>query len=207
MKRISIVFLFAIFTVAAFGQLPDSADMRIEYFGIPSQSPDPDFVKTQTGRLNARDVYINSRIDSSESYHMFIFFGDSAVSKSYTTSWATLTNASDSIFIQYELEGFTVFNDSIRVINAGDCVFNGQFTHDGDNGETVSIRFFNVSAGAGIPVAGAQTMRGSNNFGSTPVQGYYDITAGDTIIVQYKGDGNGTAVFKNASVLIDRLHE
>lgn len=62
MRWIGFILLFA--CVAVFGQLPDSADMRIDYFGIPSQNPDPDFVRTQTARINARDVYVNDRLDS-----------------------------------------------------------------------------------------------------------------------------------------------
>lgn len=207
MKKLSSVIFLAFMALSVFGQLPDSINMTIADFGVPSQNPDPDFVRTQMTRANARDVYVNDRIDSIQDYHMFIYFGDSAVSKSYSTSWATLTNATDSVFIQYELDGFTVFNDSIKVTNGGDYHLEGQFTHDGDNGETVSIRFYNVSDGAGVPVGGAQTTRGANNFGSTPVSAYYDFAAGDTVIVQYKGDASGTAVFKNASILINRLHE
>ena len=150
---------------------------------------------------------LQSSVQATEDYHMFIYFGDSTVSLSYSTSWAHFTNATDSIFIQYELDGFTVSGDTITITNGGDYVFQGKLTHDGDNGETVSARFFNVTQTAGIPVAGAQTMRAANNFGSTPIQGYYDITAGDKVVLQYRGDANGTAVFKNGSILIYRLHE
>jgi hypothetical protein len=62
MKRILFLLAFVPFIVS--GQLPDSADIRMRYFGIPSVNPDPDFIRTQTGRLNARDVYVNSRADS-----------------------------------------------------------------------------------------------------------------------------------------------
>ena len=68
------------------------------------------------------------------------------------------------------------------------------------------MRFYNVTQTAGVPTAGAVTTRGANNFESNRVIGYYDITAGDKIVVQYKGDASGTAVYKNASVLITRLH-
>ena len=72
--------------------------------------------------------------------------------------------------------------------------FEGSFTHDGDNLETVSIRFYNVSQAAGVPVAGAQTMRAANNFGSTTVFGYDEIVAGDTVVIQYKGDASDGCV-------------
>jgi len=138
--------------------------------------------------------------------HMFLYFGDSTVSKSYTTDWAHLTNASDSIFIQDELEGFTVSNDTIVSTYNGDFNFDANFTHDADNGETVSIRFFNATTGFGIPVAGAQKGGGSGDYGSTSIIAYSEIAAGDKIVVQYKGDASGTAVFKNGVIRIKRIH-
>jgi len=152
-----------------------------------------------------KDYALLSEINS-ELSHAFIYFGGSAVSVSYTTAWAHFTNAWDSVFIQYELDGFTVSNDTITITNSGDYSFLGNSAHDGDNGETVSMRFFNVTQTEGIPVGGAQTMRGINNFGSTIVLGYGHITAGDKIVMHYKGDGNGTAVFKNSAILIELKH-
>ena len=145
-------------------------------------------------------------IELSYLIHAFMYFGDSAVSLSYTTAWAHLTNATDSLFIQQELDGFTVSGDTMTFVNVGDYDISGNFAHDGNNTHTVSIRFYNVTQAAGIPVAGAQTMRGANNFGSTFVLGYAEITAGDKVVVQYKGDASGTAVFKNASLRITRIH-
>ena len=264
MKTISLIYLFLVSSGFVFGQLPDSADMRISYFGIPSQAPDPDFVKTQIGRLNARDTYLNTQLtaggtidtvardsiqllqdekvavaDTSamlapyvniaddsgsiyitpylldvavaaiaeENHHAFLFFEDSTISLNYTTDWAHLTNAADSAFIQFELDGFTVTNDTITINNAGDYSLSGTFTHDGDNLETVSIRVYNVTQTEAIPVQGSQTTRAANNFGTTSFIAYADITAGDKVVIQYKGDASGTAVFKNAGVLILRIHE
>ena len=151
---------------------------------------------------------INTELDTLLApIHMFMYFGDSTVSKSYSTSWAHLTNATDSLFIQTELDGFTVSGDTITCLYHGHYDLDAKFAHDGDNVETISIRFYNVTQTAGIPVSGASTARGANNFMSTPVTAYGTINAGDEIVLQYKGDANGTAVFKNGVIVIHRLHD
>jgi len=139
--------------------------------------------------------------------HMFVYFGDSTVSLSYTTAWAHLTNTGDSIFIQDELDGFTMSNDTITSTYGGDFDFDANFSHDGDNGETVSVRFYNVTQGEGIPVAGSLKGGGAGDYSSTTIIGYSDITAGDKIVLQYKGDASGTSVFKNGVIRIKRIHE
>jgi hypothetical protein len=159
------------------------------------------------GLLNTSITSLETEDEASVVYHMFEYFGDSTVSLSYTTSWAHLTNTGDSLFIQYELEGFTISNDTITFVNAGDYDLIANFTHDGDNGETVSIRFYNTTTSAGIPTAGAQAMGGNNDYGTTSVIAYAEVNAGDKIVVQYKGDNSGTAKFKNGVVRITRLHE
>ena len=152
-------------------------------------------------------IEATGEINAGESVHLFKYFGDSTISLNYTTNWAHLTNASTDMYIDAELNGFTVSNDTITITEAGDYEFTGKHTRDGDNVETVSIRFYNVTQASGIPVSGAQTMRGGNNFGSTETEAYASITAGDKIVVQYKGDAAGTAVFKNGIIKIFRVHK
>ena len=201
--RKTLIAICLFLSAAAYGQM-DTVDLSITDFGIPSISGQADFVKSEAYKINQAIREIDTfLIDPA---HMFVYFGDSTVSKSYSTSWAHLTNANDSLFIPFELDYFTLTNDTIAVSQAGHYFFNAQFTHDGDNVETVSIRFYNVTKTAGIPVAGASTCRAANNFMSTPVMGYGEVDAGDKIVVQYKGDANGTAVFKNGSIRILRVH-
>ena len=62
-------------------------------------------IATNATNITSNDTDIttlNSRVDSLQAKHLFIYFGDSTVSKSYSTSWAHFTNATDSVFIQYE---------------------------------------------------------------------------------------------------------
>jgi len=162
------------------------------------------------GEMELQLQYLQDGIDNlSENglVHLFVYFGDSTVSKSYTTSWAQLTNATDSLFIQTELVGFTMSGDTITVVNSGDYDFLGNFAFDGDNGETINMRYYNVTQTSGIPIAAAVTTRGANNFESLSVIAYAELAAGDKIVAQYKGDASGTAVFKNGVIRITRLHE
>jgi len=41
---------------------------------------------------------------------------------------------------------------------------------------------------------------------SLPIEGYQSINAGDKIVLQYKGDANGTSVFKNGIIKIYLIH-
>lgn len=207
MKKLLIIFGI-ILSVALNAQIPGTPDAN----GTITAGPpyEATGISTGGGEMELQLNYLDSRIDSvhvNEEIHMFVYFGDSTISKSYTTSWAHLTNAIDSMFIQTELDGFTMSGDTISITSGGDYDFLANFTHDGDNGETVSTRFYNVTQTTGIPVAGAQTMRGANNFGSTSIIAYSEIDAGDKIVVQYKGDGSGTAVYKNGVIRITRVHE
>jgi hypothetical protein len=137
---------------------------------------------------------------------LFHYYGDSTISKSYTTSWQHLTNAGGDMWIDVENDGFSVSGDTIMIYKSGDYDFLATNTADGDNGETVSIRFYNVTQATGIPTAGAQTMSASNNFREIVTSGYQAITAGDKIVLQYKGDANGTSVFKNGTIKIYLIH-
>jgi len=201
MRKI-LIFIFVLMSFAAYGQL-DTIDLKISYFGIPSIPGQADFMRNEAYKMNRGLVEMDTLLSP---VHLFMYFGDSTISLSYSTSWAHLTNTIDSVFIQSELNGFTVSGDTITVMYGGDYDLDGTFAHDGDNGETVSIQFYNVTQTEGIPVAGANTMRIANNFMSTTVMGYAEIDAGDKVVVQYKGDASGTSVFKNGAIRIHRLH-
>lgn len=64
MKIFRLLPILLVVAAPVFGQHQDTADMRIDYFGIPSQAPDPDFVKTQTARINYYLMFNEDRLDS-----------------------------------------------------------------------------------------------------------------------------------------------
>ena len=156
---------------------------------------------TATGDIEAAGTII-----AGESIHLFHYFGDSTVTFNYTTSWQHLTNEGDSLFIQDENDGFTVSGDTITVTNAGHYDIRAKIVLSADNGETVSFRAYNITAPAGIPVAGATTGRGDNNYGSLTIDAYGSVSSGDKIILQLKADGAGTAVIKNGIIKIFLIH-
>jgi hypothetical protein len=152
-------------------------------------------------------VRINGYLKVSYSIHLFSYYGDSTISKSYTTDWAHLTNATNEMWNHAETDGFTVSNDTITVLESGDYDLKCTNTLDADNGETVSIRFYNVTQASGIPVASAWTGRAANNFGTINVESYGEFNAGDKLVIQYKGDASGTSVFKNGIIKIYLVHK
>jgi len=153
------------------------------------------------------DLTVNGEV-SSDIIHLFAYFGDSAYAFSVTTDWQHVTNATDSIFIYMECEGFTVSNDTITFLTPGDFDMVGKLTFDGDNSETQSVRFYNITQAKGIPVAGAVTSRGANNFESSVTHAYASgVAANDKIVMQMKADANGTCTFKNGLIKIFKVHK
>lgn len=209
MKTVKIILALFAVSIVAHGQVTyqDTADLRIAYFGIPSQIPDPDFVKSQTTITNAYLYYLTDVLDSMFNYRGMIYFQDSSLSKNYTTSYANLTNTANDLFTLAHANGISTFNDSISITNAGEYIFQGNFVHDGDSAELVTLAIYNVTADSVLPILGSQTMWGADVFGTTPVFGIGTITAGDTLLVRYKGSSNGAAVFKHGSLYIERIHE
>ena len=163
--------------------------------------------------LQARQdtIEIDNCLLVGEYIHLFSFFGDSSVTFSYAAqdTWYQVTNASDSLFRYTETDGFTVLGDTITVSHTGDYDFRSQLTLDGGNGETISMRFFNVTQTAGIPTASALTTRGSGSFGTIHVEGYASVTAGDKIILQIKNDdaSPSNSVLKNGVTKVYYIHE
>ena len=146
------------------------------------------------------------KIEASAATHLFHYFGDSTITLTYSTSWQHLTNKGFDMWIDAETDGFTISNDTIAVTGAGDYNFTASNTLSIDNGETFSVRFYNVTQGRVIPVASASTGRGSGNYNTLITIAYADINAGDKIVIQYAGSANGTAVFKNGLINITKLH-
>jgi len=208
MKIFKILPVLLVMCFPAFGQFyQDTADFRISYFGIPSQNPDPDFVKSQTAVTNAYLYYLSGQLDSIEPYHLFMFFSDSSSSFTYSTSFATVTDAGDSLFIQDGLDGFTVFNDSIQVTNAGIYEFHANFTLDADSGETVSLRFYNETDGAAVPGVSSLKAYEDDIPQNISVLARDTVAAGDTILFQLKGSASGTSVLNHGSILIKKINK
>lgn len=165
-------------------------------------------LNNNTVRVDASgNLSVDGVVAVGESIHLFHYYGDSSISKSYTTSWQHLTNGFGTMWINFEDDGFTVSNDTITVIAAGDYDLIATNTLDGDNGETQSIRFYNITQTAGIPTAGALTTRIAGNFGTIVTSGYAAFAAGDKLILQYKSDASGTSVYKNGTIKIYKVHE
>ena len=153
------------------------------------------------------NLTVTGLILPTELIHLFMHFCDSSISFNYTTDWQHLTNASHDMFIDSELDGFAISNDTITVERGADYDLRSNYTCDGDIGETISIRFYNITQGVCCPVSGTNTMLGTDNFISTLTESCFEFNAGDKLVMQIKGDASGTAVFKSGIIKIYYLHE
>lgn len=154
-------------------------------------------------------VKINGVLKSTKAIHLFSYFGDSTVTFSFAAAdtWYHLTNANDTLWNWQELDGFTVKEDTITVLESGDYDLTCHLGFDGSNGQTYSVRFYNATQGIGIPTACPNTARGSGNIISVNVSAYASgINAGDEIVLQIKNDGTGSATLKNSVIKIYLVH-
>lgn len=198
-------YLDTIYSLADIGTSIEDAVEGSEFDNITTDSATVGYAITDsitTGLLRSSGYVI-----AGNAVHLFHYFGDSTISLSYTTSWQQLTNAWGEMWIYDEDDGFTVSGDTITITESGDYDFYCKNACSVDLNETFSIRFYNVTKALGVPVAGAVTGEGSGDYQSLPTSGYQEIDAGDKMVMQYKGDASGTAVFKSGVVKIYKIHE
>ena len=167
-----------------------------------------------TGSLNVDTAYTHelqtNTIKIQDATHLFAFFGDSTVTFAYAVAdtWYHVSNAGDSLWRYQEKEGFTVSNDTITILEAGDYDLTANFQFEGANGETYAFRFYNVTGAAGIPVAGGTTARGAGNVVQVTVGAYlHGATAGTKIVLQGKSDGTNSTILKSSCIKIYKVHE
>ena len=155
------------------------------------------------------DVVIKGNIKSTDAIHLFSYFGDSTITYSFASSdtWYHMTNASNDMWIDSELDGFSVSNDTITVENPGDYDLRFKVNIIGGNGTSYAARFYNVTQAKGIPVSGAITGRGSGNVQSLTISAYAEgIDENDEIVIQIKADATQDATFKASTIKIYLIH-
>ena len=173
----------------------------------------------QSVHLNNNTVTIDSigTIESggyivpTRDYHAFCYFPESDITFTFalTATWYHLSNATNNLFANCELDGFTMSNDTLTITDkAGDYLFNATLNFTGTVNQTYKIRFWNVTKNAGVPIGGATDGSGTDIIQIT-LQAYgedYDI--GDELILQIQNaDGSADAVFKSGNLFIKLLHE
>jgi len=158
------------------------------------------------GFVTTGDIRTTQYISPDKAIHLFHYYGDSTVSYSYSTEWDHLSNIGDSLWINDHSDGFTESNDTITITGAGHYDFIATNTLSCDYNETVSIRFYNKTQTSGMPVAGAITGEGTDDYGTIITVASFVCAAGDEILLQIKGDGSGTAQLKNGIIKITKVH-
>lgn len=155
------------------------------------------------------DLEVSGYPTFADYYHSFGWFGDSTSAFSFANSntWYHLTNAGQELWTWDELDGFTLSNDTITVTKAGDYDISLQLSFLGSANQSYSVRFYNVTQAAGIPVAGATEGAGTD-VSQVVVLTYGELTAGDKIVIQMKNvDGTGAATLKNSAVRMIYIHD
>ena len=215
MKNILII-LFSLFTIISYSQTGESV-YRIERgdtAGIILKNAIGSTASIYIDPNGAAHIindtlYIECLLIPSEVIHLFYYFGDSTVTYSFAVSdtWYQLTNASDSLWIKAENDGFTNIGDTIIPNISGDYDFEAKLNYIASNGVTQNIRFYNVTQAVGIPAGGANTGRGSGNELAIIVSAYgEDINAGDKIILQIRQDATPDITLRSSSIKARLLH-
>ena len=154
-------------------------------------------------------VTVNGELKVAYASHLFAYFGDSTVTYTFAASdtWYHLSNASDSLWLYTEKDGFTVSNDTITIRESGDYDLVFVLGMGGSNGTTYNFRFYNVTQTIGIPVGQPFTGSGATNFGQIVLSSYCECTAGDEIVIQVRADATNDLTLKSSIIKINKIHE
>lgn len=127
--------------------------------------------------------YVVDQIQQKSAWHAYGGFVDSTVVIAIDAGvWTHITNATDNIIAAYEIDGFTITDDTLIVNNTADFIGSIAFAGTGGNSKVFFFRAYNVTqdgASPGFPVVG----KGADAVTLT-MPNYFEATTGDRLILQ-----------------------
>ena len=169
-------------------------------------------VEDMPNRVEKYEVYYNpttNKITASEVVHAYTAFEDSSVAISTSTTWAQVTNASDSLFGWIEQDGITdAQGDTALLSLTGHYNIPFSIIGEGSNGITYQLRLYNATQTEGIMTKTAWTGRGAANDGPlTGIAYCINCNAGDKIVMQIRQtSGSGSFTVKDGYMFFNLKH-
>jgi len=142
-------------------------------------------------------------------YHVYGGFQDSSVEVGITKDqWSMVTNAGNNLWQSTEYDGFNVVGDTMIFLYTGDYFGIVALTFEGNQGNEYKFRLYNVTQDNVEGYVLGQTGEGNESYSGMPQPIYFEITAGDKIVMQVTNtSGNNAAVLKFGSFYAMYLHE
>ena len=155
------------------------------------------------------DIYTLGKVRVGSIYHAYGGFQDSSREVSITQSaWSQVTNAGHTLWGGSEADGISIVNDSMVFAYGGDYVGLMAAVYSGTNANEYLFQVYNATQDKQEGFHTGSTGSGATNFTRFTMPLYFDITAGDTLVLNVTNtSGSNSATFKNAQFVIWYLHE
>lgn len=122
-------------------------------------------------------------------------------------TWTFVTNATNDLWTGSEADGFTIADDVMTVVNAGDYVGHLSMTVSGLTGKDFHVRVFNVTQNTvmGFPLGISTT--GAGNFMLLSMALYLECDAGDELRLEINSADGSDPTLNDAVFYIAYLHD
>jgi len=165
------------------------------------------------GQLNLNNntvkIGIDGYIKPTRIWHAYGGFQDSTVVVAITQNvWAEATNATKNLWGSSEADGISMSGDTRIFSYSGNYDGVLAVVYSGTNANEYDFRVFNVTQNSQEGFKTGSTGNGATNYTRFTMPLYFEITAGDRLVLQVTNkSGNNSATFKNAQFIIKFLHE
>lgn len=193
----NLIYILAFLPLFCLGQFASTNDDAVKVYGQDST--------IFSGDVNSQGYVIPSKYIHSNCYR-----GESTILFTITSAetWYHLTNATNDLFVNCELNGMTMTNDTLTIDS-----ISGGYNHDfhlnfiGTPNKNYKCRIYNITKDVGVPVGDAQAGAGTDIVSIDP-SGYQHGDVGDKYIIQIQNaDGTDDLTIKSLKWSVQFLYK
>lgn len=134
--------------------------------------------------------------------------GCQSVSEAQTMSgWSKITNGSGTLLTLTEADGFTIDDDVITVVNAGDYIGHVSLTFIGSTAKDYHIRIYNVTQGIQMGYIVGASGLGVGNYQHLSLPLYLECAANDQLQIEVEETGDTALTVTDCVFYISYLHD